>query len=436
MTTQIPRDGRGDRTLAVLTEGYEFITRRCQRLDTDVFETTLQFEPTICMRGEAAAELFYDEERFTRHDAAPSRLEKTLFGVGGVQGMDGEGHRQRKAMFMDLMTPERLTGLRDDLIARWNDQVPVWEQDGWIVLHDEAGLLVTEAIYAWAGLPLEAEEVPKHLAAHLGMIVGAPGIAHRYVWGRAGRHWTEAWVSDQVERVRRGEAAPPEDSALHVIAHHRDADGQTLDAQTAAVEIINLLRPTIAVDRYITFVALALHDHPEWRERLVDADDATVRAFVQEVRRTAPFFPFTAARVREDFTWNGMRFPEGRRVLLDLFGTNMDARIWPEPTRFRPDRHLDGEPSPFTLIPQGGGDHHQGHRCAGEWITVDLMQAATRCLTGGMTYHVPEQDLSIGRGRIPALPRSGFVMTDIQARDASGQATEDRSEAEVTSTRR
>lgn len=429
---RMPRDGRSDRILAVLAEGYEFITRRCARLDTDVFETTLQFEPTICMRGEAAAELFYDEGRFTRHGAAPSRLEKTLFGEGGVQGMDGDEHRQRKAMFMALMTPERLTALRDAFVARWQERIPAWERDGQIVLHDEAGLLVTDAVYAWAGLPLEGEEVPKHLAAHRGMIVGAPGIAPRYVWGRVGRRWTEAWVNDHIERVRRGEFTAEEDSALSVIANHRDADGQLLCRRTAAVELINVLRPTIAVDRYLTFVALALHQHPDWRERLVDADDDTVRAFVQEVRRTAPFFPFTAARVREDFTWNGMDFPEGRRVLLDLFGTNMDARIWPEPTRFRPERHLEDEPSPYTLIPQGGGDHHHGHRCAGEWITVDLMQAAARCLTGAMTYDVPEQDLSIGRGRIPGLPRSGFVMTNVRAREANDQAVEDPTEAEVT----
>ncbi len=419
----MPSEGRLDRTVALLTEGYEFITRRCERLDTDVFETRLQFEPTICMRGEAAAELFYDEERFTRHGAAPSRLKKTLFGEGGVQGMDGSVHRQRKAMFMAMMTPDRLADLRDRFVARWEDRIPTWEHRDRIVLHDEAGLIITQAVYDWAGLPLAEDEVPKHLAAHRGMIVGAPGIAHRYAWGRIGREWTEAWVRDHVEAVRRDESVPPEGSALDVVARHRDADGQLLDAHTAAVEVINLLRPTIAVDRYLTFVALALHDHPTWRQRLADAEDDLVRAFVQEVRRTAPFFPFTAARVRTDFTWEGYDFPEGRRVLLDLFGTNLDGRIWPNPTRFRPERHLEGEPSPYALIPQGGGDHHQGHRCAGEWITIDLMQAATRLLTGSMTYDVPDQDLAIGRGRIPGLPRSGFVMTGVQSTRASASAT-------------
>ena len=31
----------------------------------------------------------------------------------------------------------------------------------------------------------------------------------------------------------------------------------------AAVELLNVLRPTVAVDRFIVFAALALHRHPE-----------------------------------------------------------------------------------------------------------------------------------------------------------------------------
>lgn len=414
----MPRTGPGDRTLALLTEGYEFITRRCERLETDVFATTLQFEPTICMRGAEAAELFYDEDRFTRHGAAPSRLEKTLFGEGGVQGLDGEAHRERKDMFLSLMSPERLHDLCEDFTARWRERLPLWERGDQIVLHDEAGHLLTEAIYAWAGLPLEPEEVATHLAAHRGMIIGAPGIAHRYVWGRVGRRWAERWTIDHIERIRQGDLVPPEDSAVATIAHHEDADGEPLSAQVAAVELINVLRPTIANDRYIVFVAKALEEHPGWRERLTQSDDPEQRrAFVQEVRRVAPFFPFTAARIRQDFTWRGMTFPEGHRVLLDLFGTNLDPRIWPEPTHFRPERHLEGEPSPFALIPQGGGDHHRGHRCAGEWMTIELMTAAVRCLTQDMAYAVPPQDLSVGRGRIPALPRSGVVLDNVRALD-------------------
>jgi fatty-acid peroxygenase len=38
------------------------------------------------------------------------------------------------------------------------------------------------------------------------------------------------------------------------------------------------------------------------------------------------------------------------------------------------------------------------------------MKTAVQLLLESMTYQVPEQDLSVDLSRIPALPRSGFVM--------------------------
>lgn len=54
------------------------------------------------MRGEEAVELFYDDELFTRKNAAPKQLRRMLFGEGGVQGLEGEAHQQRKALFLSL----------------------------------------------------------------------------------------------------------------------------------------------------------------------------------------------------------------------------------------------------------------------------------------------------------------------------------------------
>lgn len=70
--------------------------------------------------------------------------------------------------------------------------------------------------------------------------------------------------------------------------------------------------------------------------------------------------------------------------------------------------------SAFNFIPQGAGDHDVTHRCAGEWITIELLKTAVRLLTTGTRYTVPEQDLSIDLGRIPAAPVSGFVIREMK----------------------
>ena len=106
-----PRDKSFDSTLALIRDPYEFIAKRCRRYGSDLFQTRLMLRKTICMTGPEAAELFYDEERFVRRGATPGRIQKTLFGRGGVQGLDDEAHRHRKQMFMALMTPERIGDL-------------------------------------------------------------------------------------------------------------------------------------------------------------------------------------------------------------------------------------------------------------------------------------------------------------------------------------
>ncbi|MEE3918236.1 hypothetical protein V2I01_05100 [Micromonospora sp. BRA006-A] len=97
-------------------------------------------------------------------------------------------------------------------------------------------------------------------------------------------------------------------------------------------------------------------------------------------------------------------------MLLDLYGTNHHPDLWPEPARFRPERFAGWRDDPFGLVPQGGGDHFTGHRCAGEWITIELMKRAVTNLTGAMSYRVPPQDLALDLGAMPALPPGGLVL--------------------------
>lgn len=50
-----------------------------------------------------------------------------------------------------------------------------------------------------------------------------------------------------------------------MIAAHREPDGAPLDPRTAAVEVLNVVRPTVAVSWFVTFAAHALHRWPEHR---------------------------------------------------------------------------------------------------------------------------------------------------------------------------
>ncbi|HEX7746520.1 MAG TPA: cytochrome P450 [Micromonosporaceae bacterium] len=411
-SVRLPRDRHLDSTLAFVREGYRFIGARCDHYRCDAFQTRLLLQRTVCLRGRDAARLFYDAERFERQGAMPRRVEATLQGVGGVQGLDGPPHRRRKAMLMSLMTPDSIESLVRQFEREWQAQLGRWERDRRVVLYDEVGRILCRAVHAWAGVPLPESDVRRRTDDLHAMIDGPAGVGPRYWRGRRARGRAEAWLAALVRQVRAGQLDTEPERPLRVVAEYRDQQNRLLPPRTAAVEMLNLLRPTVAVDRFVTFTALALHHHPEWRN-LLRSGLAPAEPFVQEVRRYYPIVALLAARTRQSFDWHGFHFPRGRRVVLDLYGTNHHPDIWAEPDEFRPERFRHWSGDAYRFIPQGGADHHTGHRCAGERLTIELMKAALDALTT-MAYDVPDQDLSVSLRRIPTLPRSGFVMSNVR----------------------
>ncbi|WP_037254902.1 cytochrome P450 [Rhodopirellula europaea] len=412
--TRMPSNTSFDDTLALARDPYRFISKQCERHGSDAFETRLLLQKVICIRGEEAARVFYDTSRFSRVGVAPSRIAKTLFGRGGVQGMDGNAHRHRKMMFMSLLTEDKIGGLTQLARDIWNRRILQWSRMGQVVLYRQAQEVLTEAVCQWAGVPLDPADVDRRTSELAALFDFAGSIGPKHWWARIARKRNEAWLRGIIEQIRAGTYQPPEDTAAFIVANHRDLDGNLLDAQIAAVELNNILRPTVAVSAYIVQCAHALNEHPVIREQLRDGSPDDLHCFVQEVRRYYPFFPFAGAKVKESFEWHGYHFPSGRKVLLDLYGTNHDPRPWDQPESFRPSRFREWDGNPFTLIPQGGGDHYQNHRCPGEWIAIEQMKAATDVLVNGCSYEIPEQDLQIAMDRLPAIPADHFAMTNIQ----------------------
>ncbi|MEK4030632.1 MULTISPECIES: cytochrome P450 [Bacillaceae] len=410
----IPKEKGLDHTLALLAEGYEFIPERRSELQSDIFQTRILGQKAICIAGEEAAAVFYDENLFTRKGAAPKRVQKTLFGEKAIQTMDGEEHKQRKRMFLSMMTPKRLDDLANITKQQWQAKAPEWKQRGEIVLFHEAEEVMCRIACEWAGVPITEVEV-KQRAADFGIMIDTfAAVGGRYREGKQARARSEKWIEKVIKQIRSKKLQPPEHTAAYIIAWHRDLNGKMLDDRMAAIELINILRPIVAIGRFVTFGALALHDYPEVREKVKADKDNYSHLFVQEVRRFYPFGPFVGARVREDFKWKDYEFKKGTLVLLDIYGTNHHPDLWDHPEEFRPERFAEWKESPFSFIPQGGGDHYMGHRCAGEWVTVLVMKESLKFLTKNVAYDVPEQDLTYDMSRIPSLPESRFIIKNVQ----------------------
>lgn len=409
--SNIPKDKGFDATLALLKEGYLFISNRRRRYNTDIFQARLLLEKAIFISGPEAAQFFYDNAHFYRQGALPGRVQRTLTGKNGLQSLDGELHQRRKAMFMALMQPESRETLMQRIESHWCHDLALWRKQEQIILLPAMQEILFKAACDWAGVEYSDADV-KPCAHALGdMVNGFGGVGPRYWKGRTGRLRMERWATAAIEKTRKNRATE-EVTPLQRIVWHRDEKGSLMDTKVAAIELLNLIRPIVAIATYIAFIAHALQRYPWTRDLLIPKNHYT-HAFVQEVRRYYPFTPFVGARVKEDCRWKDYHLPKNRLVILDVYGIDHDPRIWNNPDAFMPERFLIWKENDFTFIPQGGGDPHTGHRCAGEEITVDAMKLAAEFLVE-LHYNVPVQDLSINLTNIPTGPKSNIILQNIR----------------------
>jgi len=415
---KMPKESGIDHSISFLREGYLYISNRRRSFNSDVFETRLLGKKAICMGGEEAAELFYDTEKFERKNAFPKRVLDTLLGRNSVLSLDGEAHKRRKGMFMSIMTPNELRRLMDITKQEWNNTIEQWTtQKKQIVLYDEARVMLTKVACEWAGVPISNDDKElKEKAKLLSTLFESPAsLGFSFLKGKEARNKAESWIVELVTQVRDKKITPEENTALYQFSFHRDLDGNLLPSPTVAVEILNILRPLVAISIYICYVALALHQHPDEIEKVKRNDDYA-KMFIQEVRRYYPFFPVIPGIVKKDFTWKDYDFKKGTLTMLDIYGTNHDPKIWNNPDLFQPSRFMNWDSNPFSFIPQGGGDHYLGHRCAGEWITIDVMKIALDVFANHITYELPKQDLSYSFANMPSMPKSKIIMQNIQKR--------------------
>ncbi|SDX75706.1 Cytochrome P450 [Modestobacter sp. DSM 44400] len=184
------------------------------------------------------------------------------------------------------------------------------------------------------------------------------------------------------------------------------------------MEVLNVVRPTVAACRFVAFAAHALHRWSDSHERLRVGDEEFATAFAHEVRRFYPFAPFIGGRTPREVDRDGEAVPAGATVLQNLFGQNHDPELREEPYAFRPERFLGRSICAWELVPQGAGDLRTGHRCPGEDITVALLSALAVRLAW-LEYVPPDQHLSISLRRIPARSASRVLLTGVRPGRAS-----------------
>jgi fatty-acid peroxygenase len=197
---------------------------------------------------------------------------------GSVRLREGGAHRRRKGMFMSLVTPEAVSDLAERFEGEWRHRLPPLgaRRGGHAVRRAgrdpcARGLRLGERAAGRAG----------GRAAHS----GACRDGRRHGLGRPPQLATQLLRALRVLGAWRRGAGPLRRAAgigrlgPGDIASHRDHGGWAFDVKVAAVKLISVLWPTVAVAEFIVFAALALHERPELKDRVREDDGAFLDAF-------------------------------------------------------------------------------------------------------------------------------------------------------------
>jgi len=399
-----------------LDEGYLLLSELRKEANAPVVKARLLNKEVIAIYGKEAAKKFYDPRNFKREGAMPKIVLKTLFGENGVQTLDGQAHEHRKTIFMDLMTPKRMEEYHRILDKNLTQKLD--RQQGQFELFDIAKDVLFRSICEWAGIDLSQltkKEVDQLAEYQISMISSAVTNPATHIKGIDNRKKSEKWAQSLIENARINPVAGKEDVALYAFAKATDDHGELLPIDVAAVELLNVIRPTVALTVWIALMGHALFSRPDIYQRLHAEFDQLQDSFIQEMRRYYPFFPMLPAFAIQDVEVDGYLIPKDSWVVLDLYGTNHDDRMIETPEVFRISRYLGKEKhisydEEYEMIAQGGGEFKTMHRCAGEWITLHTLRVFSDQLVNKYQFSIPEQDWSIPMNQFPTYPKSKALL--------------------------
>ncbi|WP_326932059.1 cytochrome P450 [Enterococcus avium] len=399
-----------------LDEGYLLVSELRKEANASVVKARLLNKEVIAIYGKEAAKKFYDPRNFKREGAMPKIVLKTLFGENGVQTLDGQAHEHRKTIFMDLMTPKRMEEYHRILDKNLTQKLD--RQQGQFELFDLAKDVLFRSICEWAGIDLSQltkKEVDQLAEYQISMISSAVTNPATHIKGIDNRKKSEKWAQSLIENARINPVAGKEDVALYAFAKATDDHGELLPIDVAAVELLNVIRPTVALTVWIALMGHALFSRPDIYQRLHAEFDQLQDSFIQEMRRYYPFFPMLPAFAIQDVEVDGYLIPKDSWVVLDLYGTNHDDRMIETPEVFRISRYLGKEKhisydEEYEMIAQGGGEFKTMHRCAGEWITLHTLRVFSDQLVNKYQFSIPEQDWSIPMNQFPTYPKSKALL--------------------------
>jgi cytochrome P450 len=162
----------------------------------------------------------------------------------------------------------------------------------------------------------------------------------------------DALILEEIARRRE----QPGDDVLSMLVQARHEDGSAMTDREIRDELMTLLvagHETTATS--LAWAVERLARHPDAWARLQADGEPYADAVVKETLRLRPVLPVVVRRLATPTEVAGFDLPAGVIVAPCIWLLHRREDVYPQATRFRPERFLEQKPGTYTWIPFGGG---------------------------------------------------------------------------------
>jgi len=253
-----------------------------------------------------------------------------------------EDHQRYRRLLLPIFQPATVKRMEDDIRARTRevlDQALVKDEIDF--LWDIAKPIPTGVFLKIMGLPLDMQ--PQFFEWENGFY-RAETIEARIDYGQKIALFLNQTVEEHV--------VTPQDDIIGMLLDV-EVDGEKLTRdEVAAVSYLLFLAGVDTVATMLSFIARYLAEHPELF-RKIKSDTNYLHNAVDELLRMHAFINLNRI-VERDIEFHGVQLKKGDNVVIPSFVTDRDARTFPEPHRFNPDRSKQERNLHHAF---GGGPH-------------------------------------------------------------------------------
>jgi cytochrome P450 len=394
------------------------LLRRCEARYGTPFTLNIAWSdaPMVLVSDPADIKRVFAADQDVLRGGESSRVLEPFAGPRSILLLHGAEHlRQRRLM---------LPPFHGEALARWRGaiaELAAAELDGWISGTPVQALPRTQALTLEVILRVVFgagdAELRDAIRRTLDMTTSLPRLVAMSLVQKPVGPWRRFMRA--VRRLdaliyARIDARVDDGSVLAVLRSARHEDGSPPSREELRDQLVTLL----AAGHETTAGALGwalerLARHPEVLARMRAGDEAYLDATIKEVLRVRPVLSIVARKTLEPFVVGAWTLPPGVHVTPCIYLAHRRSDLWDEPTRFRPERFLDGAPEPYAFIPFGGGTR----RCLGAAFATLEMREVLKAVSARFTLAAdrPEGERMRRRSITLTPSRGGYVVPEALA---------------------